>query len=157
VPGIVRLSADHRRTLAALNPRFWHIHAEADSRFDQWMRRSLTLADRDMLVAPTQASAQAGMQGPAIQGYVIAQPCSPLLVPPVDDCAALGVIDDFYDQDSADVAAVTNDGASATDLLAAAEAAFARRRIDSALVVCPAAWSSKIEPLERRGYRTAKL
>ena len=31
------------------------------------------------------------------------------------------------------------------------------RDTDSALVVCPAAWPSKISLLERRGYRTAKL
>jgi hypothetical protein len=42
-------------------------------------------------------------------------------------------------------------------LLAAAENAFRRRGVDSTLVVCPAAWSSKISALERRGYRTAKL
>ena len=29
--------------LEALNPRFWHIHPEADRRFDGWMRRTLTL------------------------------------------------------------------------------------------------------------------
>ncbi|HEX5958861.1 MAG TPA: hypothetical protein VFY92_09430, partial [Hyphomicrobiaceae bacterium] len=39
VPAIVKLSAEHRRTLAQVNSRFWHIHPEADSRFDGWMRR----------------------------------------------------------------------------------------------------------------------
>jgi hypothetical protein len=28
-----------------VNPRFWHIHPEADRRFDAWMRHSLTLKD----------------------------------------------------------------------------------------------------------------
>jgi hypothetical protein len=148
VPSIVRLSAGHRRTLAVLNPRFWHIHPDADRRFDRWMRHSLTLTDRDMFVAA----------GPAgVHGYAIAQPCSPLLVPVMHDVAAIGVVDDFYDQDFADVATLARDGSSAEDLLAAAESAFAHRRIDTAFVVCPAAWSSKASILERHGYRPAKL
>jgi len=92
VPGIVKLSAEHRKTLAAVNPRFWHIHPEADSRFDAWMRRSLTFGDRDMLVA--------GAPG-EVRGYVVAQPCSPLLVPIAHDVAGIGVVDDFYDADFA--------------------------------------------------------
>jgi GNAT superfamily N-acetyltransferase len=148
VPGIVKLSAEHRKTLARVNPRFWHIHPEADSRFDAWMRRSLTLDDRDMLVA---------VEAGAVHGYVIAQPISPLLVPAAHEVAAIGVIDDFYDKGLADVSAVSNDQANGESLLAVAESAFARRGVGSALVVCPAAWPSKISLLERKGYRTAKL
>jgi len=148
VPAIVKLSAQHRKTLATVNSRFWHIHPEADGRFEAWMRRSLTLKDRDMRVA--EVSDQ-------VRGYVIAQPCSPLLIPSVHDVAAIGVIDDFYDEDFAAVSAVANDASSGADLLAAAESAFAQRGVDSALVVCPAAWPSKIALLERSGYRTAKL
>jgi hypothetical protein len=148
VASIVQLSADHRRTLAVLNPRFWRIHPDADGRFGQWMRHSLTLADRNMFVA----------DGPAeTQGYVIAQPCSPLLVPRMHDVAAIGAIDDFYDQDFANVSMVANGGSSGEALLSAAESAFAHRRINSALVVCPTAWPSKISLLEHKGYRTAKL
>lgn len=148
VPGIVQLSAEHRKTLAKVNPRFWHIHPQADSRFDAWMRRSLTLKDRDMFVAAA---------GAEVRGYVIAQPISPLLVPAAHEIAAIGVIDDFYDGDFANVSAVSNSGPSGESLLAAAEGAFARRAIDSTLVVCPAAWSSKVALLERSGYCTAKL
>ena len=148
VPGIVKLSAEHRRTLAKINPRFWHIHAEADRRFDAWMRRSLTLTDRDMFVA--------GGAGD-VRGYVIAQPVAPLLVPAAHETAAMGIIDDFYAEGFSDVSAVANGGASGEKLLAAAESAFARRGVVTALVVCPAAWPSKISLLERRGYRTAKL
>ena len=147
-PGIVKRSAEHRRTLTRINPRFWHIHPEADSRFEAWMRRSLTFKDRDMLVATA-----AG----AVRGYVIAQPIAPLFVPAAHDIAGIGVIDDFYDEDLADISALLNGGSSAESLLAAAESAFARRAIDSTLVVCPAAWSSKVSLLERRGYRQAKL
>jgi hypothetical protein len=148
VPAIVQLSADHRRTLARINPRFWYIHAEADRRFAAWMRRSLTLTDRDMVVAAVAKD---------VHGYVIAQPLAPLLVPVAHDTAAIGIIDDFYDRDFASISVVSNSGSSSDSLLLAAEGAFARRGIDSALVVCPAAWPSKISVLERNGYRTAKL
>jgi hypothetical protein len=138
VPGIVRLSAEHRRTLAEVNPRFWHIHPEADRRFDAWMRHSLTLKDRDMFVAAVAAE---------VQGYIIAQPCSPLLVPIAHEIAAIGIIDDFYDENFANVSALSSCGSSGEDLLAAAENAFARRAVDSAIVVCPAAWPSKVSLL----------
>jgi len=148
VPGIVKRSAEHRRTLARINSRFWHIHAEADSRFGAWMRRSLTLKDRDMLVATAAGE---------VRGYVIAQPIAPLLVPAAHEIALIGVIDDFYDEDFEDISVLSTDASSGANLLAAAEGAFARRSIDSTLVVCPAGWSSKISVLEQRGYRTAKL
>ena len=149
VPGIVKLSADHRRTLAELNPRFWPTHPDADSRFGLWMLHSLTLTDRDMLVS--------GRPG-EVHGYIIAQPVSPLLIPAVHDIRAVGVIDDFHDQDFANVSAISNGGgATAVDLLSAAESAFARRDFNAALVVCPAAWTSKASLLEREGYRPAKL
>ena len=92
-----------------------------------------------------------------VHGYVIAQPVSPLLVPAAHEIAGIGVIDDFYDEDFADISAVPSGGSSGESLLAAAESAFAHRAVDSALVVCPAAWPSKVSLLERRGYRTAKL
>jgi hypothetical protein len=148
VPDIVTLSAGHRQRLAELNPRFWRIHPEADRRFDAWMRRSLTLDDRDMFVS-------AGPGG--VHGYIIAQPSAPLLVPIMNDPAKIGVVDDYYDGDFATVSATTDGHASATNLLAAAEIAFARRGIESALVVCPAAWISKRAVLAHNGYRTAKL
>jgi GNAT superfamily N-acetyltransferase len=148
VPAIVTLSTQHRKTLAKVNPRFWRIHPEADSRFDAWMRRSLTLTDRHMRVAVAAGK---------VRGYVIAQPCSPLLVPAAHDVAAIGIIDDFYDEDFTAVSAGSNSGSSGAGLLAAAESAFAQRGVDSALVVCPAAWPSKVSLLERSGYRTAKL
>jgi GNAT superfamily N-acetyltransferase len=148
LPGIVKLNAEHRATLAGLNPRFWPIRPDADSRFKTWMTHSLTLEDRDMLVA--------GRPG-EMHGYAIAQPISRLLVPAAHDIAAVGVIDDFYDLDFAAVPTLANDGATAARLISAAESAFARRGFVTALVVCPAAWASKAELLKRQGYRTAKL
>jgi hypothetical protein len=147
VPGIVKRSAEHRRALTRINPDFWHIHPDADSRFDAWMRRSLTFKDRDMLVA-----AEAG----EVHGYIIAQPIAPLLVPAAHEIATIGVVDDFYDEDFADPS-ILSSGSTGDNLLAAAESAFARRTIDSAFVVCPAAWASKVSLLERRGYQPAKL
>ena len=148
IPRIVARSAQHRRMLARINARFWHIHPEADQRFERWMRHSLTLTDRDMLVAAEASD---------VHGYIIAQPISPLLIPAPHEIAGIGVIDDFYDADLANVSAVSNGESSAANLLAAAEWAFARRNVDSVLVVCPAAWASKIALLEQSGYRTAKL
>jgi len=148
VASIVSLSADHRKTLAALNARFWPTHPEADSRFEAWMRYSLTLTDRDMFVAEAAGE---------VRGYIIAQPISPLLVPAAHDIGAIGVVDDFYDEDFADVSVASNGGAAARNLLSAAEGAFARRGVATVLAVCPAAWPSKISVLERDGYRCAKL
>lgn len=148
VPGIVNLSADHRKTLSELNRRFWPTHPEANSRFEAWMRYSLTLTDRDMFVA--------GAPG-EVHGYIIAQPISPLLVPAAHDIRAVGVVDDFYDKDFANFSVASNGGATAGNLLSAAESAFARRAFAAVLAVCPAAWTSKVSVLERKGYRSAKL
>ena len=147
VPGIVARSAEHRAILAGLDP-FWEIHPEADARFDRWMRRSLTLADRDMRVA-----------GPpdALEGYVIAQPASRLHVPPAHAIAGTGVIDDFHHADLADPSALADGGAGASALLRSAEAAFADRGVGASLVVCPAAWRSKVKLLEAAGYETAMV
>jgi hypothetical protein len=134
--------------LAKINRRFWHVHPDADSRFEAWMRRNLTFKDRAMLVATAAGE---------VRGCVVAQPIAPLLVPAAHDITAIGVIDDFYDEDLADISALSNGGSSAEGLLAAAESAFARRAIDSVLIVCPAGWASKIDLLEQRGYLTAKL
>lgn len=92
-----------------------------------------------------------------VRGYIVAQPVSPLLVPAAHDIRAIGVIDDFYDKDFANVSAVSSGGATAADQLSAAESAFARRAFATALAVCPAAWTSKVSLLEREGYLTAKL
>lgn len=93
-----------------------------------------------------------------MRGYVVAQPVSSLLLPVAHDPGPVGVIDDFYDRDFADVSvAETPDGGSAAALLVAAETAFARRGVEAALVVCPAAWASKASVLEREGYRAVKL
>jgi hypothetical protein len=40
-----------------------------------------------------------------LYGYIIAQPCSPWLVPITHEIAAIGVIDDFYDENLANPSA----------------------------------------------------
>ena len=146
IPGLVARSAEHRTMLSEMKPRFWYIHAEADARFEMWMRYSLTLTDRDMFVA-----------GTPVHGYAIAQAIAPLIIPAAHDIKTIGVIDDFYDQDFADVSAIANGGATAADLLSASESALARRGFGATFAVCPAAWPSKKSLLERQGFRTAKL
>jgi hypothetical protein len=147
VPGIVKLSASHRRTLHEINNRFWHVHPEADQRFGAWMGYSLTLPDRNMFVSES---------GGTLTGYAIAQPLSRLHVPLAHDAAGLGFIDDFYSTDFAAIAKATN-GTGAEHLLSASESAFAKRGYEAALMVCPAHWASKRTLLEQHGYKTAKL
>lgn len=147
IPGIVAQSADHRSTLNDLNV-FWAPHPDADTRFDRWMRRSLTLGDRDMLISRSTGG---------IDGYVIAQPASRLHFPPAHDISAIGVIDDYYHVDYADPARLQGDAPGASGLLRSAEAAFARRDITASFVVCPAAWRSKVDVLQNAGYQTAMV
>lgn len=148
VAGIVKLSAVHRRTLAGLSPRFWPAHPDADARFQRWMAFSLTLGDRDMFVADRKGETA---------GYVIAQPITALHVPAGHALRGSGVIDDFYAGDFADVARSDDCGDIGRALLAAAESAFRRRGVETALAVCPTSWTSKLALLEQEGYRAAKL
>ncbi|WP_195822774.1 hypothetical protein [Roseobacter sp. MH60115] len=145
VPAIVTSSAENRKILFDLNA-FWKPHREADARFDVWMRKSLTLADRDMFVCETEGE---------FEGYAISQPSTQLHFPAPHDISAVGFIDDYFHDDFSDPEALDGDGVAARDLLTAAEVALQNRVNDVVLVVCPAAWSSKIDVLKSAGYRTA--
>lgn len=147
VPGIVARSAENRRVLFDIDP-FWEIHPEADQRFSAWMTRSLTLRDRDVMVLGSADN---------LDGYVITQPASRLHFPPGHDIAGTGVIDDYYHFELANPAALDHGGEGVSALLRAAEAAFANRGTEAALVVCPAGWASKIELLEFAGYETVMV
>ncbi|WP_375227702.1 hypothetical protein [Roseobacter sp. S98] len=147
IAGIVRRSAENRRVLFDIDP-FWESHPEADARFGAWMTRSLTLEDRDMRVV--------GPPG-EVAGYVIAQPASRLHFPPANDISGTGVIDDFYHHELADFEKSLPNAPGAAALLHAAETAFQQRGIDTAFVVCPAGWYSKIRMLETAGYETAMV
>lgn len=147
VPGIVARSAKNRRVLFEIDP-FWEIHPEADQRFSAWMTRSLTLRDRDMMVLG---------ECDGLEGYVIAQPASRLHFPLAHDISGTGVIDDYYHRELANPAELNQGVKGSTDLLRAAEAAFANRGIGAAFVVCPAGWASKIKLLDSAGYETAMV
>ncbi len=147
VPGIVARSAEHRDRLSAID-RFWDAHAEADLRFDAWMRRSLTLTDRDMFVSEDARK---------VQGYAIAQPGSRLHFPVAHEIEGIGVLDDFYHTSFQDIQSMASDATAARDLLRAAETAFVRRGKDAAFVVCPEGWRSKAALLRQEGYKTAMV
>ncbi len=142
---IVRSSAENRRMLFDLDC-FWKPHDDADARFGAWMRKSLTLTDRDMFVSETDSD---------FTGYVISHAVTSLHFPSPHDIGGVGVIDDFYHVDLADPATLRGGGAGAAALLHAAEAALKVRGKGAALIVCPAAWTSKIAVLEAAGYRRA--
>lgn len=147
IEGIVALSAENRATLESLEP-FWTRHPDADARFGSWMAKSLTMPDRNMLVSgrPDQ-----------LDGYAIAQPASRLHFPPAHDIASIGALDDFYHRDFADPARLKDEGQAAMSLLQSTEAAFTARGVRSWLVVCPAAWASKIAAIRSWHYREAMV
>lgn len=147
LPGIVARSAENRTILAELD-EFWTPHAEAYGRFWNWMKRCLTLKDRDMLVVGSPDN---------LDGYVIAQPASRLHFPPAHDITATGMIDDYYHPEYSNPSRTQNGGTAATALLYAAEAALAGRGAKATMIVCPAAWHSKISVLENAGYQTAMV
>ncbi|MFV0513368.1 MAG: hypothetical protein ACK5MY_07010 [Jhaorihella sp.] len=146
VPGIVAASSIHRHILEKLNHLFWKPHKDADTHFGAWMKRSLTLEDRDMFVSEEDAG---------IRGYAISQPATPLHFPTPHDITGVGVIDDFHHAATEDPRQPGASGQMAVDLLLAAERALAKRGNHSVLVVCPARWRSKIALLEHLGYHNA--
>lgn len=147
IPGIIARSAENRQVLRDIDV-FWNVHPDADARFSAWMTRSLTLSDRDMMVIGPRTN---------LDGYVIAQPASRLHFPPAHDITAIGVIDDYYHRELADFETRDAGHQGALALLRAAETAFAARSRDTAFVVCPAGWRSKIKALEAAGYETAMV
>lgn len=146
VPDIVTLSAEHRQRLVDLHSVFWEPHAEADSRFGAWMRRSLTLRDRDMFVSEGQGQ---------LTGYAISQPATPLHFPTPHDISDVGVIDDFFHHATDDLSALDDTSPQAAALFKKAEGARSARGNKAVLVVCPAAWTSKIQLLTDLGYSNA--
>ncbi|MFV2053083.1 hypothetical protein [Aliiroseovarius sp. YM-037] len=146
VPAIVASSAINRRILHDLHNTFWKPHPEANARFGSWMDRSLTLPDRDMFVSE---------RGGDVDGYAISQPATALHFPAAHDVAGTGFIDDYFHSDFENPDRLGRDGLAATALLNAAESALQSRGNNAVLLVCPAAWSSKIVLLEKAGYSNA--
>ena len=146
VPLIVASSAEHRNVLERINLLFWRAHKDADTRFGAWMERSLTLQDRDMFVEENQTR---------FGGYAISQPATPLHFPTPHDISGVGVIDDFFHMAFSDIERLGPDIRDAAALFTAAEAARSARGDHSVLVVCPAAWTTKITLLQQLGYHNA--
>lgn len=146
IADIVAASAVNRQILQRLNPSFWRPHAEANDRFGSWMQHSLTLSDRDMFVSNTHGE---------FRGYAISQPATRLHFPSPHDISSTGVIDDYFHQTIADPDSPSPHWAEGLALLEAAEAARRKRGNTAVLVVCPAAWRTKIALLEEAGYRKA--
>lgn len=146
VAEIVVASAINRQILERLNPAFWKIHAEADARFGSWMKHSLTLPDRDMFVSEVEGK---------FEGYAISQPATRLHFPSPHDISSIGVIDDYFHESIADPEVRISPWHEGLALLEAAEAARQTRGDNSVLVVCPAAWRTKIALLEQAGYTKA--
>lgn len=145
IASIVSLSAINLRILSDLDG-FWRPHTEAGPRFGNWMKRSLTLADRDMLVSEVEGE---------IAGYAISQPATALHFPPAHDISRVGFIDDFFHREFENPSGADRRGQAAAELLLAAEAALAERGDEAVLIVCPAAWTSKRSLLEATGHRVA--
>ncbi|KKB82586.1 hypothetical protein VW35_00455 [Devosia soli] len=146
VADIVSASAVNRQILQHLNPRFWRPHPEADDRFGRWMQHSLTLSDRDMFVS---------LGDGEFRGYAISQPATRLHFPSPHDISSTGVIDDYFHQTIANPEGPSPRWADGHALLEAAEMARQKRGNSAVLVVCPAAWRTKIALLEEAGYRKA--
>lgn len=142
VDTLVGFNREARARLHEANPDFWASHPDADMRFGLWMKFSLTLRDRSMLVNGA---------GP---GFIIAQPASPIQLPVTADAQSVGVVDDFHDASFGTSLTHERTGASGAELLAAAENDFIDRGKTAALAICPTAWTAKKALLTRAGYTT---
>lgn len=117
------------------NARFWTPHPQAAERFAAWMRHSLTLMDRDLLV---------GERAGQVSGFLVAQP-APL--PPAHDSASLSLIDDW----------AADDWETFLALLTGADHVLARRGKTVIQAICPANWLERRAVMEAAGFRTANL
>ena len=140
IDALVAFNRVARVRLHEANPTFWTSHPDADQRFGLWMKFSLTMRDRAMLISTNGA------------GFIIAQPSSPIQLPLTIDPEKVGAIDDFHD--AAFGTSLTNEKNTPTGaaLLAAAENDFIARGKTASLAICPAAWPAKQTLLTRAGY-----
>ncbi|RVT82022.1 hypothetical protein DXV76_18360 [Rhodobacteraceae bacterium CCMM004] len=145
LPAIAALSGESRAVLHRLDP-FWEPHPQAGPRFAAWMTKTLALPDRILLVSE-------GADG--VDGYAVAQPATPLHVPPGHEIGGLGIVDDFHHSGLADPDGRPSKGAAR--LLAGIEAAFGHLGRRTALAVCPAAWASKADLLRGAGWQGGQV
>ena len=92
----------------------------------------------------------------AVDGFIIAQPGSPLHIPAAHDVSRIGLIDDFY-------AAAFEGHVSSDDqpriagLISAAERMFEAKGINSAMAICPVKMTEKARFLAGHGFRSGNL
>jgi hypothetical protein len=142
LPLVVALNAEAQARKAEAAPRFWTPHPDASARFGAWMRRSLNLPDRDLLID------EGG------QGFLVAQPAG---LPPGHDAAAVGLIDDFYSRELGGALGGDAPVPVAIRLLRAAERTLTQRGRTGVIAICPAAWTIRRDVLLAQGYHTANL
>lgn len=145
IPALVAFNREARERLYEANPAFWKSHPDAEARFGFWMKMSLTMRDRTILVSEHNGQ-------PC--GFLITQPPSPIQIPITLDDAKIGVIDDFHAVSFGASLTARHDPASASALLLIAEADFAKRGRTAAMAICPVAWHAKRGHLEEAGYKT---
>lgn len=144
IPALVAFNREGRERLHEANPAFWVSHPDAETRFGFWMKMSLTMRDRAIFVSEFDGQPN---------GFLIAQPPSPIQVPIALDEAKVGVIDDFHCTSFGASLKIAQDKSPAHSLLNAAEADFLKRGKSAAMAICPAAWAAKARLLEEAGYR----
>lgn len=108
------------------------------------MKISLTMRDRAIFVSEHDGQPN---------GFLIAQPPSPIQVPIALDEAKVGVIDDFHCTSFGASLKTAQDARPAHSLLNAAEAEFLQRGKSAAMAICPAAWKAKARLLDEAGYK----
>lgn len=144
IPALVAFNREGRERLHEANPAFWVSHLDAETRFGFWTTISLTMRDRAIFVSEHNGQPN---------GFLIAQPPSPIQVPIVLDEAKVGVIDDFHCTSFGASLKTAQDTRPARSLLNAAEADFIKRGKSAAMAICPVAWPTKARLLEEAGYK----
>lgn len=142
LPDIVQMNREAQAHKQAAHGLFWRTHPEASARFEGWMRHTLSLPDRDLLV----------LDGPeALAGFVVAQPGQ---LPPAH-AGNVGLVDDVHARGFDPVRGGSEENMRA--LLRAAEAKFRERGVRAVIAICPAAWAAKRALLEDHGYRSGNV
>lgn len=142
---LVAFNEETRQRLHEANPQFWNSHPEARARFAFWMRMSLNMRDRQILVAMNEVEPT---------GFIIAQPASPIQVPLTLDDSRMGVIDDFHAMAFGSSLTKPSAHVDGRSLLAAAESELATHGKQEAIAICPSAWTAKQALLREAGYAT---
>lgn len=148
IPQIVALNRASQEYRQKLSPRFWKAHPDASARFESWMTESLKSIDRQIFV-----------DGPAetLAGFIVAQSMGVVHLPLACASSHIGLVDDFCALEFDPFGSGSPSTGEASRLLAAAENAFRRQGKESAMVICPAGWTSKRDLLIAHGYEIGNV